>query len=100
MWMFPGNHEYNFEFELPNDLPDTLEDSRSRHICYNNAKEYFFLHFHPFRYAKVMYQVKASVYLTQQRVSHSLEEPFYIITKPDPSVIKPTEEEMPKVISR
>ena len=36
MWMFPGNHEYNFEFELPNDLPDTLEDSRSRHICYNN----------------------------------------------------------------
>ena len=47
-----------------------------------------------------MYQVKASVYLTQQRVSHSLEEPFYIITKPDPSVIKPSEEEMPKVISR
>ena len=28
MWMFPGVHEYPFTFEIPNDLPDTLEDSR------------------------------------------------------------------------
>jgi len=62
-------------FSLPLDLPDTLEDSR---------------------YAKVVYSVKASVYMTQQRVSHSLEETFYIITCSDPEVPKPKEEEMPK----
>ena len=28
LWMFPGNHEYPFTFDLPEDLPDTLEDSR------------------------------------------------------------------------
>jgi hypothetical protein len=41
--------------------------------------------------------VKASVFLSQSRTCTSLEEPFYVIASPDPSVAKPTEEEMPKV---
>ena len=76
LWMFPGQHTYEFEYELPIDLPDTLEDSR---------------------FGEVSYYCKASVYMTHQRVSHSMEEPFYIITAPDPSVPKPAEEDMPKV---
>ncbi len=27
-WMFPGDHTYDFSFDLPIDLPDTLDDSR------------------------------------------------------------------------
>ncbi len=49
------------------------------------------------RYAKVGYHVKAGVFLTQQRISHSLEEPFFIITCTDPSIPKQSEEDMPDV---
>ena len=31
------------------------------------------------------------------RVSSSMEEPFYITAVPDPSVLKPSDEELPKV---
>ncbi|TRY78670.1 hypothetical protein TCAL_11599 [Tigriopus californicus] len=75
MWMFPGHHVYPFKFCLPIDLPDTLEDSR---------------------YGKIQYDVKAGVYLTQGRVTYSLEEPFHIISTQDPAFTQPTEEEMPK----
>ncbi len=76
MWMFPGTKTYPFTFELPIDLPESLEDSR---------------------YAKVTYELKASVHMTGQRVSHSLEEPLYIISCPDPEKVLPSEDVMPKV---
>ncbi len=75
MWMMAGTHTYDWTFELPGDLPETLEDSR---------------------YAKVTYELKASVHMTGQRVSHSLEEQFYIISVPDKDKELPKEEDLPK----
>ncbi len=28
MWIFPGKHNYQFLFDLPKDLTDTLDNSR------------------------------------------------------------------------
>ena len=75
-WIYPGTHEYPFKYELPVDLPETLEDSR---------------------YATISYNVKSTVYMTLGRSSSSMEETFYLQALPDPTVLLPAEEDMPKV---
>ena len=75
MWLFPGVHEYPFSYTLPIDLPESMEDSR---------------------YAKIIYTIKASVLMPKGRVSHSMEDTFYVSAVPDPSVPKPAEDDLPK----
>jgi len=74
-WIYPGTREFPFTYQLPVDLPESLEDSR---------------------YATINYTVKSTVYMTLGRTSSSMEETFYLQALPDPSVPKPAEEDLPK----
>ncbi len=75
-WIYPGTHEYDFSFALPVDMPETLEDSR---------------------YAWLNYTVKATAYMTLGRTSASMDETFYLMAVPDPSIPSASEEDLPKV---
>ena len=74
-YLYVGTHEYPFSFQLPVDLPETLEDSR---------------------YATISYTAKSTIYMTLGRTSSSMEENFYVQALPDPSVPKPLEVDLPK----
>ena len=74
-WMYPGVHEYPFSYDLPIDIPETLEDSR---------------------YATLTYTVKSTVYMTMGRTSSSLDETIHIQALPDPSIPLPVDEDLPK----
>ena len=75
-YSFTGTHEYSFNYELPKDLPETLDGSR---------------------FGTISYAIKGSVYMTLGRVSHSIEEQFYLQSLPDPRVPIPADEDLPKV---
>ena len=64
-WFFPGVHEYPFKYTLPVDLPESMEDSR---------------------YGKIVYTIKASVLMPYGKLSSSMEDSFYLVALPDPSV--------------
>ena len=73
-WIYPGTHEYPFNYQLPVDLPETLEDSR---------------------YATITYTAKSTIYMTLGRTSSSMDETFYLQALPDQSVPKPVNEDLP-----
>ena len=75
-FLLAGTHEYPFSYELPKDLPETMDGSR---------------------YATLTYTIKASVYMTLGRVSHSIEDTFYLKALPDTRMPKLENDDLPKV---
>jgi len=75
-WLFPGTHEYPFNYTLPIDIPESMgEDSK---------------------YGKINYTIKASILLPRGETTNSMEDTFYVAAVPDPSVPKPHEDDLPK----
>ena len=63
LWIFPGRHEYRFDYLLPTNLPYSLDGSK---------------------YGRIEYKTKAEVIITPLISVESLEEEFFIHSKHDP----------------
>ena len=65
MWIFPGRHEYPFEYKLPTNLPYSLDGSK---------------------YGRIEYKTKAEVIVTPFKIVESLEEEFFIHSRSEADV--------------
>merc|ERR1712223_1680511 len=59
-WIFPGKHVYDFRYQLPFDLPYSLDGSR---------------------YGRIEYKSKAEVLIPNSHPIESLEEEFFILSR-------------------
>ena len=67
MWIFPGKHEYRFEYKLPSNLPYSLDGSK---------------------YGRIEYKSKAEVIVTPFKTVESLEEEFFIHSRSEADIEK------------
>ena len=79
-WTYSGQHEYPFNYELPVDLPSSLDNDS--------------------RYANIHYVTRASVHLPKGVVMSSLEKNFFIDALPEPECIKQKKKEEERLLKK
>ena len=60
-WLYPGRHSYKFRYKLPAALPYSLDGSK---------------------YGRIEYKAKATVLIGNGKISESLEEEFFLRSRP------------------